>query len=270
MKREPMMMACIGMKGVGKTYRTRQEVAAAVKAGKKVLIFDATLDTEYKNYKTMIVADIFKFNASKKAEVRRICAVDKHGNELGTPEKIDMLLEILQNFKGGILVLEDLNNYISQVNNYPDIIKHITTNRQKNLDIVLHLQSLRRLDTILWQNVRCIRVHYDLEDVSTYKDRLANKYELFKLATIIVAQEFKKFDESLKNDHCKRFCVYVFTDDLKMKGATEKQFDNACALYCAEDTSILKKLQKINNCTEKQALDLYTAERKKQYFVKRK
>ncbi len=265
-QREPMIMVCVGMMGVGKTFRTRQEVAHAVKAGRKVLIFDATLDMAYQKYKTMLVTDIAAFNKQTRGEVRRIVAVDKYGEELNTEQKREMLETILKNFKGGLFVLEDLNNYIPQVNNFPELIKHIISHRHKNLDIIMHLQSLRRLDTILWQNVRCVRVHYDLEDVSTFKDRLANKYEIFKIATLIVATEYKKYDQKLQNDSAKRFFCYVMMDTLKIVGVMEKQFADACKLYVLEEPSLLKKIQKINKVSEIEAFKIFVEEKKKEYL----
>ncbi len=48
--RECFIQACVGGKGVGKTYTTRKEVANAVKNGRKVLLFDASLDPSNVNF----------------------------------------------------------------------------------------------------------------------------------------------------------------------------------------------------------------------------
>ncbi len=109
-KREPFIQACIGGKGVGKTYTTRKEVANAVKNGRKTLLFDASLDPELINYKPLRLEDIPTFMKQKTPEIRRILGVDKFGQELSAEGKLTMLKDILGVFRGGILVIEDFNS----------------------------------------------------------------------------------------------------------------------------------------------------------------
>ncbi len=262
-KREPMIMIAVGTKGVGKTYTTRKEIAYQVIHNKrKVLIYDASLDPELKNYKTLPKNFISKFAESRKPEIRRVLAVDEYGRELATDEKIELLKYILENFKNGILVLEDFNKYVTNPNELQELIGVITTNRHRNLDIIFHYQSLRAVTTRMFQNTRCFRVHKDLESPDTFKERLSDKYELFKLAYLIVDSEYRKGTPAGK-----RFYLYVLTDDFKIIGATEKQFEEACKKYIWANKSLLKRIKDENNlANEDEAVQFFIQDRKTLYL----
>jgi len=262
-KREPMIMIAVGTKGVGKTYTTRKEIAYQVIHNKrKVLLYDASLDPELVNYKTLPKEFIPQFVKSKKAEIRRILATDAYGRELDTEGKIELLRYILANFRNGILVLEDFNKYVTNPNELQELIGAITTNRHRNLDIIFHFQSLRAVTTRLFQNTRCFRLHKDLESPDTFKDRLADKYELFKIAYLIVDNEYRK-----GTPEGKRFYLYVLTDDFKIIGATEKQFSQACKKYLWANRNLLKRIKDEQNLlSELEAINFFIQDRKNLYF----
>ncbi len=263
--REHFIQACVGGKGVGKTYTTRLEIANAIKNGRKALIFDASLDPELTNYKPLRLEDIGAFMKQKTPEIRRILGVDRFGQELSAEGKLEMLKDILSVFRGGILVIEDFNNYAVQVNHIPELIGIITTNRHKNLDIIFHFQSLKALDTRMFQNVKWVRLHKDLENPDTMKDRLSDKYELFKIASIIVDTEFRK--DTPKG---RRFYCYVATDAFKIHGVTNKQFANACVKYLKENNSQISKIKKANSLkTDIEAYKYFISEKKQLYFPKK-
>jgi hypothetical protein len=256
-------MVAIGTKGVGKTYQTRKEITYAVMVNKrKVLIYDASLDPELSKYKTLDPKDIGLFNKSKKPEIRRIVALDKYGKELNMEQKRDLLNTILNTFRGGILVLEDFSKYIVQTNQNIEVISAITTNRHRNLDIILHYQSLRALDTRMFQNVRCVRMHKDLESPDTFRTRLSDKYELFKIASLIVDAAYRN-----GTDEGKRFFLYILTDDFKIIGASQEQFENACKKYLYGNRAMFKQLKDENDlATDEQALAFFIEDRTNLYL----
>jgi hypothetical protein len=262
-KREPLIMIAVGTKGVGKTYTTRKEIAHQVIVNKrKVLIYDASLDPELVRYKTLHKNFLSSFVKSRKPEIRRILAVDDYGNELPTEQKIELLRYILENFKGGILVLEDFNKYVTNPNELQELIGIITTNRHRNLDIIFHYQSLRAVTTRMFQNTRCFRLHKDLESPDTFKERLADKYELFKIASIIIDTEYRKGTEAGK-----RFYLYVLTDDFKIIGASDKQFESACKKYLWANKSLIKRIRDEQNLTsDEQAIKFFIEDRKNLYL----
>lgn len=258
-----MIMIAVGTKGVGKTYTTRKEIAYQVIYNKrKVLIYDASLDPELKNYKTLPKQYIAALAKSKKPEIRRVLAVDEYGRELPTDGKLELLKYILENFRNGILVLEDFNKYVTNPNELQELIGIITTNRHRNLDIIFHYQSLRAVTTRMFQNTRCFRVHKDLESPDTFKERLSDKYELFKLAYLIVDNEYRKGTPAGK-----RFYLYVLTDDFKIIGATETQFAQACQKYLWANRSIIKRIKDEQNlASEQDVINFFIQDRKSLYL----
>jgi len=262
-KREPLIMIAIGTKGVGKTYTTRKEIAhQVIKNRRKVLIYDASLDPELIHYKTLAPEKLPDFVKSKTPEIRRVLAVDAYGRELATDAKVERLKYILNTFRGGILVLEDFNKYVTETNTLQELIGAITTNRHRNLDIIFHYQSLRAVTTRMFQNTRVFRMHKDLESPDAYKERLADKYELFKLASLIVDNEYRK-----GSSEGKRFYLYVLADDFKLIGATTQQFEQACQKYLFANRSLIKKIQQEQNlATEAQAIAFFVQDRKSLYL----
>ena len=65
---------------------------------------------------------------------------------------IVQLFLILEKFKGGLLLIEDISKYISD--SLPqDIVGNICTNRHNDLDIIIQLQSVGRITPKLLQNL---------------------------------------------------------------------------------------------------------------------
>jgi hypothetical protein len=255
-----MIMIVTGKKGVGKTWVTRKELAHSVlKNKRKVLIYDASIDPELSKYKTLDRAHVSMYAKSKKADIRRVVAVDKFKQELSIDEKKELLKEIVKNFHTGVLLLEDFNKYITSPTELQELLGTIVANRQKNLDIIIHFQSLRAVTTRLFQNTFCFRLHKDLEPPDTFKERLADKFEMFKIATLIVDNEYLKDN--------KRFYLYVITDDYKIQGATTEQFAEACIKYLSAYPATLKRIKAENALkTDKEAVSFFIADREKLYL----
>lgn len=236
--REPQLLIATGTKGVGKTYTTCGVIEEYLtpdihkkKKPRKVLIFDA--NGEYSNqeitkngfrFRTKVLAlkDLEDWSKQKRIEVRRILPVDADGNELGTESYPEVLAVILHYFRGGMLVLEDINKYLTETRD-AKIIGALTTNRHRDLDIYIHLQSLSALTTRMWQNTNAVRFHYQLDDIDRYKARIPN-YELLKITQLMVNEKYFKGNE--------RFYVYAMTQNNKIIGKySKKDFIIACRQY---------------------------------------
>lgn len=235
--REPKLIIATGGKGVGKTYTTCKVIeryirsdASTGKEGRKVLIFD--VNEEYDNNELKIVGhkfqtkllsidDIDKFAKQKRPEVRRILARDKNGQPLGIDGKIEILEKILKYFRNGLLVMEDINNYLIDTRTQ-EVISVMTTNRHRDLDIYIHLQSLSPVTTRMWQNCALVRFHKQNDSVLRYKNRLPIP-EMYFIAEMLV------------NLQCKvnrRFYCYVDNEMSIISGDFSKRaFMVACYNY---------------------------------------
>ena len=118
-EREPILMCATGKKGVGKTYQTEKLINDYIKPnrgtgkkGRKVLIYD--INMEYTRYKVIGLKDIKKFSRQNKIEIRRVLPINEDGSVATLVEMVDILNTIIQTFRGGLLVLEDINRYMIQ------------------------------------------------------------------------------------------------------------------------------------------------------------
>lgn len=259
--RQPIIMIAVGETGVGKTFRTVQEIDQHVKPdpktgrdGRKVLIFDTNSEDAYSKYRT-IDYDCSKDNPSDAArsiinfntiEVRRVVPFNKLTREpMSTDEKYRTAINLIKNFRNGLILLEDINTYTNSMAG-DDFISVMVNNRHRGQDIVLHLQSLSRVTTILWQNVTIIRLHKIVDNIERYKDRLPN-YALFRIATQIVHAEYIRGN--------KRFFVYVNIRTENISGCTIKAFKEAA--YNFIQTNCKKELKELSDM-----IDINTGKRK--------
>ncbi len=233
--REPQFIVATGKKGVGKTYITLKTIGRYVlynpttgKKGRKVLIYD--VNQEYTQFKTIGIEDIARFSMSNIIEVRRILPITKEGKVMAIDEIVSLLNEILQNFRGGLLVLEDINRYLLDTRT-PEIIGMLATNRHRDLDVICHLQSLSPMTTRMWQNCSVVRFHFQIDDIHRYKNRIPN-YELFKIAQYLVNNRFYEGDA--------RFFCYVYNEENLIKGRyTKTDFKKACLEYLSDNPRLV-------------------------------
>lgn len=244
--REPQLIIATGTKGVGKTYRTCMEIQRYItpdiqsqKPARKVLIFDA--NGEYTNEElakngfrfrtqTLALRDIEDWSKQKRIEVRRILPVDADGNSIGIEKYPEILKAILHYFKGGMLILEDINKYLTETRD-ASIVGALTTNRHKDLDIYIHLQSLAPLTTRMWQNANVVRFHYQMDAIDRYRARIPN-YELFKIAQMMVDDIYFRDGTKEERKKYERFYCYVLNQTNKICGDfSVKDFVIACRKY---------------------------------------
>lgn len=248
--REPLLGAAVGMKGVGKTYQTRQLIRSYVLgnpqkgiAGRKVLILDA--NDEYSDIKAMYLEDVVKFTASSLVEVRRIRPYLKKGNssvKMRLDDLKNALDALLDSFSGGLLLVEDINKYVSD-SLKQDVMGAIATNRHRDQDIILHYQGIGRIGPKVWQNLNWLRFHKITEGVDRHKNKFEDKYELLKIVENIVNENYFNKEDG------KRFFMYVDCENMKIPSVKKADFELACKQYIEEypNLTINKQMKKRNS-----------------------
>ena len=200
MGREPLLYVAIGRKGIGKTVTTMQKLRKYVAgdpangvAPRRVLIFDANNEysdkEKYPDIKSMDLGNVYKFSMHPKIEIRRIPPFLPNGNEMTPDQKASAVLYILQYYRNGLLLLEDINNYIGDY--LPsDVVGTILSQRHKGIDMVLHYHSLGRIQKKIWPHINVLRMHKCSDWVVRNKDKFEDKFECFSIAEIIVNKQF--------------------------------------------------------------------------------
>lgn len=244
-EREPLLMCVTGKKGVGKTYQTLHLIDNYVKddlttgqIGRKVLIFDT--NGEYTDesivrcglnfsIKKIALKDVAAYSKMKKVEVRRV-----NGATMDLNQKIEALSIIMDTFRGGLLVIEDINSYLLSVTHQAKILGIICTVRHRDLDVIAHFQSLKPLEPRMWQNTNVIRFHKQSDGIndSAYRNKIPN-FELMAIAANIVDNQFKAGNQ--------RFFLYVYLSDDYITGEfTNKEFETAARDYFLQNPSKVK------------------------------
>jgi hypothetical protein len=239
-EREPSLMIVTGRMGVGKSHTTSKFLLEYFKLLKRpILVFDPNNEDTYHKFKTLefdieevqgtrkkekkenrrIVCKSEKnLQQFKKAEIRRILPYNRYGDAM-TREQLKLtMITILQNVKGALILLEDINAYVISFAE-DSIISLFKNIRHKGQDIIIHMQSYNPVRPILFEACYKFRIHKDEIDVSTIKDRI-KQYELFKLAQLIVEANPNKY-----------FFLYLDTQERKIKGCTVEEFKQAAIKY---------------------------------------
>lgn len=239
--REPILVVATGQKKVGKTFTTTRMIEQYIrpnpengKEGRKVLIYDVNM--EYTQFRAIALKDVKKFTLQNKVEVRRVLPRLEDGSIAKMDEMMAIMGEILDSFAGGLLVLEDINRYLIGTQTQ-DIIGTITTNRHRDLDIMIHLQSLAALTPRLWQNTSVIRFHKQQDLIDRYKTRIPY-FEQLKVAEFLVNSQYFKGNE--------RFFCYVSGEEGYIRGEFSKlSLIDACKEYVEQyaTNSEIKKFE---------------------------
>ena len=228
MGREPKLMVAVGKKGVGKSFTTKKmmEQYAAGNPAKnvpprRVLILD--VNDEFTDYKAISVQDVPLFSVHPIIEIRRIRPFLDNGKKMTLDDIANTLFIVLETYKNGLLLVEDINKYISDT--MPnDLVGAICTNRHIGVDIIMHYQSIGRITSKVWQNLNIIRMHKITDAVKRHKHKFEDKFEYLSIAEILINQQYESGN--------KHFFLYVDVDDEKVYGAfTKSQFENAAMTF---------------------------------------
>jgi len=224
MARKPKLIGVAGLKGVGKTYTTMKDIRVYVKGVQrlgvppsKVLIFD--VNNEFKEVQTIALKHLRWFSSpSSKVQARRVTPFDDEGVEMPRGKKQDTLMYILKNFSGGLLLVEDMYNYTSD-SMKTDLIGTLTSQRHKNLDVIVHSQAIGRLfNPKLVAQLHTIRMHLTIDRVKTYRKRIEEHYAILAITERLVIMK----NAPLPKDE-KYFYAYANLQDSLITGDFTKE-----------------------------------------------
>lgn len=238
--REPLLMVATGQKKVGKTYSTTQMFENYVKANphtgkkaRKILIYDVNM--EYTQYKAIGLEHLKQYTLQERVEIRRVLPRLEDGSIASIDQMMMIMNKCLTDFAGGLLVLEDINRYLIGTQTQ-DIIGTIATNRHRDLDIIIHLQSLGAMTPRMWQNTSVIRFHKQQDSIHRYKDRIPYLEQL-RIAEFLVNDQYYGGNE--------RFKCFVSGEEGYIRGEFSKPaFRKACEKYASQYSPELKILEK--------------------------
>lgn len=231
-EREPKLGVAVGRKGCGKTYQTTKMIEQYIAgnpakgvAPRRALILD--VNDEFEHIKGLKVADVMRFSAHPKIEARRIRPFHDDGKRMTIGEIQEVLFKVLNDYRGGLLLIEDVNRYISDY--LPnDLVGAICTNRHTDTDIILHFQSVGRVSPKIWQNLNWIRFHKNTDSVDKHRIKFEDKYEMLKLVENYVNNEYHTYNNQ-------RYFCYVDIEDEKIKGVDRKKFETIVEQYLSDN-----------------------------------
>lgn len=244
-ERDPFVMLIIGETGVGKTFRTNQEIKLYMKdnpetgkKGRKVLAFD-TNGHDYPTFRTVSPNYI---KALTKIAARRILPFRPDGNAMSNIEKREVAEKIVNHFKNGLVVLDDVDSYMSGAKGQ-SIIGALTTVRHKGIDILFLHQSLGKITTTQFQACTWIRLHHQLDPVTKYKERIPN-YPIVRIAQLIINEQYDlcsramdegKFTTEEAYKKQRSFFVYIDMRRRKVSGCTRTAYIRACKRFIDQE-----------------------------------
>ena len=278
--REPQLEVVVGMTGVGKTYTTkeviRRYVLSDVKTGRKtrpVLVVD--INGEYTEYKAIDfdIDDLDEYNRS--SEIRgitvpkpyRVLTWHKNHEPMTPDEIISTCATVARYFRNGLIVMEDINQYmLSHLN--VDIIGLLVSLRHKGTDLTIHYQNLKAVPPRMWANLSYLRIHKYTDNIDDFKSRVTN-YELCKLAEIIVNDQYRKGNI--------RYYVWAGIRDEKLIPCSdigfEQIFEDACIQYLSINKRPIRDYMELIDregnkkySSRQEAVNDWIAERKVQYI----
>ena len=193
--RQPVLMAVCGKKGVGKSFTTIKYLReyANVSPRRPVLIFDVNNEysdkTKFPDIKAIALEHVPLYARLRRPQIRRVAPFFDDGTKMTLDDMANVLQWLVRNFYDGLLLVEDINKYVSD--NMPgDLIGAICTNRHVGLDIIMHFQSLGRLTPKIWQNINHLRMHRNTDSVERHRNKFEDKFEYLMIAEILIKKQY--------------------------------------------------------------------------------
>lgn len=259
MSREPKLLVAVGKKSVGKSFATKKMMQdyAYVNPKRRVLIID--VNDEYSDIKAIRIQDVAIFSVHPMVEIRRIRPFMDDGKKMTLDDIASTLFIVLETYRNGLLLVEDINKYISDT--MPnDLVGAICTNRHIGVDIIMHYQSIGRITSKVWQNLNIIRMHKITDSVKRHKHKYEDKYEYLSIAELIINKQYESGN--------KHFFLYVDIDDEKVYGAfTQAQYEEAMNAFIQMNYSQI--ISPMLNARNEQGKKIHTPQTAIQEYRKR-
>lgn len=249
--REALLGVAVGKKGIGKTYTTLSVINHYIKGSlsvkpRRALILD--VNDEFQEIKAIRLKDVELFTFHPKIECRRVRPYNDDGSKMTLSEIANALWHILGVYKGGLLLIEDINKYVGDYLSN-DLVGAICTNRHTSLDIIMHYQSIGRITTKIWQNINWLRFHKNTDSVDRHKKKFEDKWEAFKICEILVNKQYFGGNS--------RFYVTFDCDQEKIYGTfSDKMINEAIDEYIALNHRL--KVKPLLNQTNSQGKKVYS------------
>ena len=256
MARQPQIIIACGKRGSGKSLTTIEMCFDYVRVhNRPVLIFD--VNDEFGNFKykdgrqwtikSMPLNYVSEFSKRSVAEVRRIRPYWDNNVRMSINDMNTALGHILDNYKDGLLLVEDINKYTSD-NMKRDLIGSLATIRQAGLDGVLHYQLISKAGhPKLLGFANYIRLHKTNDSLSIYriKNKFGDKGEVLHIAEIVVSNRVEYgVLNNINDDSGKFFSVWVDLEYMKIRGQfSKKEAADAIAKYIQIENPIPKMLR---------------------------
>ena len=232
MGRQPILTAAVGKKGVGKSYNTLQTLMVYAQGTaqfkrRRVLILD--VNDEYQTVKSIALKDIAWFSVHPNIEIRRVRIFHENGKKMGLTEIANTLNFILENYKDGALLIEDINKFVADSYS-TDLIGGIVTQRHVDCDMILHFQSIGRAGhPKILGNLNVLRMHKTFDTVDKHKNKFEDKYEMIKIAENIVNMKYRGYEmDGREYSPNIRFYLYCNFDYDKIIGDFTKKEAERC------------------------------------------
>ena len=228
--REPKLGVAVGKKGVGKTFITTKMINSYIRGNpskgvkpRRALVLD--VNDEFVEYKALRLKDVKKFSAHPIIEARRIRPFNDDGVRMTLKEIQDALFTILTDYRGGLLLIEDINRYISD--HLPnDLVGAICTNRHTDTDIIMHFQSIGRVTSKIWQNINWLRFHKNTDSVDIDSEKILGDFDKALLNEAI-------------DDYIEKYYRKIISPMLKQRDLKGKvKYDQASAVKFVRDRII--------------------------------
>jgi hypothetical protein len=253
-----------GKRGSGKTNKTiRQLFKAVSENNRKVLVYDVKNEfgdyllkanpEERINIKPMALHHVQQFSVSRFTEIRRIAPFLSDGSPCSTDMMVTRLIEVFKNFRGGILLTEDLSNIITD--SIPgDIYGALATLRQAGVDVIAHFQMVgKAAHPKMIAMANYIRLHKTEDSVDRHRDKFGDKADIMLIAEKIVEARYRWGMANDKNDETgKYFNVTIDVDYSKIRGIfTRVEAEHAITEFISQEGKINKLLKQKNRFGQK-------------------
>lgn len=250
-EREAKMVLVAGRKSVGKTYETLCNITKYLKGnlwkkGRKVLIFD--VNNEFGNVRKdhknpnfphiglIKLNQVPAFSKINKPIIKRVSVFKNNGQRMSLDEMAKALGYILEYYRNGMLLIEDITKYITD--SVPgDLIGSICTQRHVSVDLIIHFQTVGKLfHPKLWGNCNEVRLHRADDTIERHKNKITGNIEHLRIMEQLIEMKYKRGD--------RRFFCFFNKDTGKITGRfTQMEFLQAVQLYLTNNYKrILKPL----------------------------